>query len=97
AVSDTQGEVRFLVRSATSECQIFNPEVQLWDGASEAEVIRVNTLPLDSLLEQRRPAPGLIKIDIEGAEALALAGAARLLRDFHPVVIVEVHNEKASV
>jgi len=34
-----------------------------------------------------------VKIDTEGAELAALAGASRLLREQHPKLIVEVHSE----
>lgn len=34
-----------------------------------------------------------VKIDIEGAEALALCGMRRLLRESKPLVLVEFHNE----
>lgn len=36
--------------------------------------------------------PGLMKIDIDGGEAEALAGAARILRDVHPHLIIETHS-----
>ncbi|NUQ12496.1 MAG: FkbM family methyltransferase [Gemmatimonadaceae bacterium] len=39
------------------------------------------------------PAPDVIKIDVEGAERLVLAGAARLLRERRPVVILSVHSD----
>jgi len=35
-----------------------------------------------------------VKIDIEGAEAQALCGMRRLLRECRPFVLVEFHNEK---
>ena len=34
-----------------------------------------------------------MKIDIEGAEAQALVGMRRILRESRPVVLVEFHNE----
>lgn len=46
---------------------------------------------LDSLLE-RFPAPKVVKMDIEGGEADALAGAARLLEETRPVWILELHG-----
>lgn len=36
--------------------------------------------------------PGFIKVDIDGGEAEALAGAIRLLRDARPHLIIETHS-----
>jgi hypothetical protein len=54
----------------------------------------VPTLTLDVLLESF-PRPQVLKIDVEGAEALVLAGAERLLSSARPVVFVEVALEVA--
>lgn len=51
-------------------------------------------ITLDHLvLEQGCPPPGLIKVDIEGAEADALAGATAVIERHHPRMIIEVHSE----
>jgi hypothetical protein len=50
---------------------------------------------LDSLRASRR-APSVIKIDVEGAEALVLRGAAAVLKHDRPIVIVEIHNADAG-
>lgn len=36
----------------------------------------------------------LIKMDIEGAEALALSGMKRILHDIRPILLTEFHNEE---
>ena len=53
----------------------------------------VPTVTLDWLCE-RLPAPAVLKIDVEGAEAGVLKGAAQLLREYHPITLCEVaeHN-----
>lgn len=53
------------------------------------EQVMVPTLTLDTLLDHVA-APTFVKMDIEGAEALALRGAERLLRDVRPTLYVEV-------
>lgn len=55
-------------------------------GVRETQV--VPTVSLDDLLETM-PQPGVVKIDIEGAEVLALEGAERLLST-RPIVLCEV-------
>jgi FkbM family methyltransferase len=55
--------------------------------------VKVRALALDAFFE-----PGqrldLIKMDIEGAEAQAVKGMRRLLREAHPVVVLEFHREE---
>jgi hypothetical protein len=53
---------------------------------------------LDSVWAARSSSstPSFVKIDVEGAEALVLAGAARLLDAHHPIVLMEVHNAAAG-
>jgi len=46
----------------------------------------VRMIPLDSL---KLDGVGLVKIDIQGAEALALRGAEETLRRCNPVVLIE--------
>jgi FkbM family methyltransferase len=41
--------------------------------------------------EVGRPPVGFLKIDAEGAEALVLRGARRVLIDHHPVVLADLH------
>jgi FkbM family methyltransferase len=50
----------------------------------------VPTIALDDL----DLAPRVIKLDVEGAEAAALRGALRTLRDARPTLLVEVHRER---
>jgi FkbM family methyltransferase len=55
-----------------------------------ATLHRVAAQPLDALVEQHGLNPGLIKIDVEGAEQQVLDGAMEVLRRFRPVVIAEL-------
>jgi hypothetical protein len=38
------------------------------------------------------PPPDFIKIDVEGAEALVLAGAAEALAAYHPAIFLAIHG-----
>jgi FkbM family methyltransferase len=55
----------------------------------------VPTATLDSLTTQF-PLPDVLKIDVEGAEALVLRGAARMLRRCAPVILCEVGDATRS-
>jgi FkbM family methyltransferase len=74
------------------------PAVALAKGpaaTSEDIVVRyVPTVMLDAVLADRPV--GFLKIDVEGAEALVLRGARRLLVEDRPVVLVDVHPHLMS-
>lgn len=53
--------------------------------------IRVETVTIDGFCTANDVKPDLIKIDIEGAEVLALEGARQTLLNTHPAVILAVH------
>jgi FkbM family methyltransferase len=57
------------------------------------EKIRVECSTIDRLVEMYNLIPGLIKIDVEGAEYLVLDGAQKTLRKFSPVVVFESSKE----
>jgi len=53
----------------------------------------VTTCTLDSFVfEQLNPPPDLIKIDVEGAEALVIQGGLRTLDVYSPKLIIEIHG-----
>ncbi len=57
--------------------------------------VQVVSITLDWLMQQR-PAPSVLKIDVEGAEAAVFAGAEELLATAKPVVLCEVYEENAD-
>ncbi|WP_373299205.1 FkbM family methyltransferase [Arenicella chitinivorans] len=50
---------------------------------------------MDTLLSSF-PAPDFVKMDVEGAELLALQGATKLVRDIRPIFYVEVGSDVAD-
>jgi FkbM family methyltransferase len=63
-------------------------------GRQPAFNVRLTTL--DQIFSDWGP-PDLVKLDIEGAEALALEGGQALLQACHPKWIVEVHGQTQDV
>lgn len=59
--------------------------------------ITVEGITLDEFVfVQRNPAPSVVKMDIEGGEVLALPGMNRVLREFHPVMLLELHGPESE-
>lgn len=56
--------------------------------------IEVETTSLDEFIKQGNPLPDLIKMDIEGAEFDALAGAKELLKRKKPVIFLATHSNE---
>jgi FkbM family methyltransferase len=84
AVADRSGTVRFAEDASTSRGRIGD------QGALE-----VASIALDDWIDGGRlPAPDLLKIDIEGAELLALQGARKILAAKHPPIFLSTHNGK---
>ena len=42
-------------------------------------------------------APGFVKLDVEGAESRVLSGAKRVLRAYHPILLVDLHSPMEDV
>jgi FkbM family methyltransferase len=61
---------------------------------ASAGATRVPTVALDVLVDEGLPAPGVVKMDIEGGEAEALLGARRVLTAHHPRLLVATHGRE---
>jgi FkbM family methyltransferase len=65
-------------------------------GVSGRTLVPITTL--DSWLARTgRPAPTLVKIDVEGAEVGVLRGMEQTLRNMRPMLIVELHGTRDEV
>lgn len=95
AVSASVGIARFQIASRGRASNALS-EV---GGRSEAGGARrealVPTTTLDTLLEEFGP-PDFVKVDVEGAELLVLAGATVLLGDVKPKILIEVGSDNAT-
>lgn len=94
AVSDKSGSTTFLVHASNAMGKLIESSGR--DTAYGQEIV-VETISLDDFVfAQRHAPPDLVKIDIEGAEGLALMGMARLLREIRPFLFIELHGPDAS-
>lgn len=52
----------------------------------------VRSVSLDDFVDEIGCRVDFIKVDVEGAEGAVLDGARRLLRKYHPTMMIELHN-----
>ncbi len=82
AVSERSGTVHFAEDASTSKGRI-----------GKGGTLEVKSIALDDWIDRGLlPAPDLLKIDIEGAELLALRGARRMLAAKHPPIFLSTHS-----
>lgn len=64
----------------------------------ECSAITVDTCSLDAFVfEQSNPPPDVLKIDVEGAEALVIKGSLRTLEVYSPWLLMELHGPKNAL
>ena len=91
AVGDKEGHRPFFKGGATTTGRL----VRFPQGTSEADIFQVECRTLDGLVfGQILPPPDFIKIDVEWAERLVLEGMRRVLEEFRPIVVCEIHDFK---
>ncbi|WP_167363927.1 FkbM family methyltransferase [Rhizobium mongolense] len=72
-------------------CSDFDGEIEVVESlASSAVPIKYPCRRIDDLINVP---VSLVKMDIEGAEPFALRGAVRVLREFKPIMFIEVHDD----
>lgn len=63
-------------------------------GRDRLREIRLPIHTVDSLVAERGRAPGILKIDVDGAEGKVLSGARQTLVRARPAVMLELHKAK---
>lgn len=97
-LSDRCGQANFLVDRASGATGTLEAASQaahehsLHHDYGMAETIACEMATIDNLIAGGLPAPSLIKIDVEGAEHLVLAGGRTCLAENAPALIVETTN-----
>ena len=95
AVGNCNGTVEFVIMPETSMGKLTESDFQ--SDADNIGKLIVNACRLDDLIATGKiPSPGLIKIDVEGAEKLVLEGGSRLLKTHRPNIILEAHSQKLA-
>lgn len=100
AVSNNNGQEEFFFSDnveggASSGGFIDSAETPWGRGVySEFKEMPVKTIRLDDLEAEMgiKEKPAVMKIDVEGAEGLVLAGGREILKNYGPVILMEVHS-----
>jgi FkbM family methyltransferase len=93
AVSDGESETLTLYAGRhdySTEWNIVGHDVE---GVPTRGVLEVQAVSLDNWFPPGEPVH-FVKIDVEGAEGLVLAGMRRLLREQRPAIAVEFHDDE---
>jgi FkbM family methyltransferase len=94
AVSDKDGTARFLESGSSFTGRLaINDEGHSPDGGRSFDC---QSLTLDNFVAAGHPAPDLIKLDVEAAEALVITGAKNMINRYSPKMIIELHGPKPA-
>lgn len=93
AVWSSAGQLQFERASAQSSRN--QGTVTAEGSVSSSNTVEIEAVSLDGFVSGHRP-PTLIKVDVEGAEAAVLRGSEKVFAQGKPVLICEVHNERAA-
>ncbi|MEZ0266952.1 MAG: FkbM family methyltransferase [Phycisphaerae bacterium] len=91
AVSDTVGTIEF----ADTGSAIGQMIASVDKDKLGQRMLKVPTMTLDGAAEQFGM-PDLVKLDVEGAENLVMAGATKVFTEGRPTLLVEIHGEERS-
>jgi FkbM family methyltransferase len=94
AISDATGHSSFLSSGLTG-ILANAPRNQGQYAASESTKVQTTTLD-DFVFTRGHPAPRFMKIDVESAEVMVLAGAQRVLAVVRPAMLIELHGRSAA-
>lgn len=94
AVCERSGPVTLMLPGRDSgQASMTQHQVAAWENSVVRSYVCAGHRLDEFLPSLNTPAPAFIKLDIEGAELLALRGARELLRTHHPVLHLEVWSQ----
>jgi FkbM family methyltransferase len=95
AVGDSIGTVSLVIQGDTDFTGTASL-TEFYDWGGQRTTVSVPVVTLDSYVAGLRKGPSLLKIDVEGAELLALRGAKTLLSIIRPIILIEIHGWGSS-
>lgn len=92
AVSDSSGRLSLSVVAGREEYSSLGRLIHPSAIGESFTLEEVETATLDELVARHGIRPGLIKVDVEGAEGKVFSGARRTLSELRPVIITELSD-----
>lgn len=89
AVGATQGNTTFYISNALAGCN--SNSLVLNKDQSKAEAYDVTITTIDAICAEYDLKPGLIKVDVEGAELDTMRGGVNTMKTARPLFIVGLH------
>lgn len=90
AIADREKEVEFSNDLHHRDGNTYIPGSYVFTGTQNK--IKVQCHSIDGLISQGYEIPGIIKIDVEGAEYDVLLGAKNTLQQYHPHILLATHD-----
>jgi FkbM family methyltransferase len=91
AVGERDAEMDLMILPQTSMAKLEASTFQA--GVTSAERVPVKVRSIDAMIDGGEIAPpALMKIDVEGAEAMVLSGARETIRRHRPMIFAEMHS-----
>ncbi len=91
AISNKEGSVSFKLSSHGGQGSVIGI------GRESGETLDVKTTTLDKFCRENKVVPDFIKIDIEGAEGLALEGFKEMVNASYPFFAIDLHNPECDL
>jgi len=93
AIGDENGTSKFFVTEASNTNSLLQPAL-----GNVMASIHVQVRKLDTLYEELNiPRIDLVRMDIEGGEIIAIKGMSRVLKQYKPMLLIELHCDTAGV
>lgn len=91
ALSDSDGSAKFVIEAQNANSHLSSIDIR-HAISKKIDEVEVETLTLDSLVQELGRRPDLIKCDVEGAEKLVVEGARDLIKSASAKWIISTHS-----